>query len=40
MPNPEEPNSDIDKSSDEMSKDLSSLDRKDTTREWTFSEGQ
>ena len=40
MPKPEEPNSDIDKSSDEMSKDLSSLDRKDATREWTLSECQ
>ncbi len=40
MPNPEEPNSDIDHSSDEMRKELSSEDRNDATREWTFSECQ
>ena len=40
MPKPEEPNSDIEKFSDEMSKDLSTLDRKDATREWTLPECQ
>ena len=40
MPKPEEPNSSIDQSSDEMSKELSSQARKDATREWTLSEFQ
>jgi len=36
----EEPNSDIDQSSDEMRKVLSSEDRNDAKREWTLSECQ
>ncbi|CAX31810.1 Hypothetical protein PMT_2288 [Prochlorococcus marinus str. MIT 9313] len=36
-PNPEEPNSEIEQSSDEMCKELSSQDRKDAIREWTLS---
>ncbi|KZR66529.1 hypothetical protein [Prochlorococcus sp. MIT 1306] len=40
MPKPEEPNSDIDNSSDEMSKEFSSEDRNEATREWTLSECQ
>ena len=36
----EEPNSDIDQSSDEMRKELSSEDRNDAKREWTLSECQ
>ena len=40
MPRPEEPNSDNDTSSDEMSTELSSQDRTDATREWTLSEYQ
>ena len=40
MPKPEEPNSDIDQSSDDMSNELSSQARKDATREWTLSECQ
>ena len=40
MPKPEEPNSDIDQSSDEMSKELSREDRNEASREWTFSECQ
>ena len=39
-PNPEEPNSEIEQSSDEMCKELSSQDRKDAIREWTLSECQ
>ena len=39
-PNPEEPNSEIKKPSDEMCKELSSQDRKDAIREWTLSECQ
>ncbi len=40
MPKPEERNSDIDQSSDNMSNELSSPARKDATREWTLSECQ
>ena len=36
-PNPEESNSEIKHSSDEMCKELSSQNRKDTIREWTLS---
>ena len=40
MHNSEEPSRDIDHSSDEISEDLSSEDRKDAPREWTLSECQ
>jgi len=40
MPNPEDPNSDIPQSSDEISEELSSDVRKDAPREWTLSECQ
>ena len=40
MPNPEDPNSDIPQSSDEISEELSSDVRKDAPREWSFSECQ
>ena len=39
-PNPEEPNSEIEKSSDEMSKEFSTQDRKGAIREWTLYECQ
>ena len=40
MPKPEEPNSGIEQSSDEIMNQFSSQDRKYTTREWTLSECQ
>ena len=40
MPKPEESNSGIENSSDEMSKDFSSEDRNEAPREWTLSECQ
>ena len=39
-PNPEETKSEIKQSSDDMSNELSSLDRKDAIREWILSECQ